>query len=887
MKNQHVSILRKTGSVLLAALLIALVSVCLTLATFADALDPTPAGTLSEISFAGESGIIYHSNVATYAKAYDGKSQIDPAHIQLTVVGQTAQKKPTDVSAYFVTPAKTERQSDVGEAKICVTYKWEGVLKKEYLSARINRRVLSFGDFSLALSMTYDPTPTKTAYQYALSAEELALASEKALSGVVPSDAGKVTLVSVEKVNVSVDDFNRALNEGTPLQKHLKATLGGDRMMNYALADLDVTVKAAPIQITEVIWKSAGKDVKDVLEFSYGDENSRLITAAGKLGDGTFLDLIVKIKGTDLTLQLADDAAWGAVREEAYVLEAFSSDPVHYALTGAEELEVSFQKAVCEIKVKDAVFAGDAEHEPSFYPLAIVGAGDKTPHDVLSRIQYTYTLDGKTFVDAPSAPGKYTVHIALDAADAKNYTLKVTEVGEKTDGVITVTLLPYRLTAGIGEGNADVLLFSEKGTLENVSLTLTAAEPAPALLKGFTVYKAFCVRVAGVKKGDSFRMVIPVHSDLLSDPGTKPLSDTDLYLLEGDGKCAAKDRYRVSLEENGAYYLVEGIASENDNEITLSMMIAPTYNVSFWATVPGVALIIFLVLLAILALALIGLMLRRMEKRVINPKLTIDTEGDVPKVEPVTAPDKLGDADACIDENLSAKEAALYEEVAPERTEAPDVGGEAAEMAAEMVADTVAEAAQIDLSDHRDAQAIEEIDRMTAAMAEERAAELFETVGAEEDTVPSDDKDLTAAIDETIGEAVGEDDGAVDVFASMEEDEATAAAVGDTIDSIVADALASFVEIPDGLLGKNFDERASREVSRDIAQMANASVGEAIRVITADGAELKWREGVAKADLEKSIFDAAKQYTPAEWAESYTREVIDAVVAALEKALFD
>ena len=112
------------------------------------------------------------------------------------------------------------------------------------------------------------------------------------------------------------------------------------------------------------------------------------------------------------------------------------------------------------------------------------------------------TLDGKTFVDAPNAPGKYTVHISLDEADTANYILRVTEVGKDADGVITVNILPYRLNVGFEAGQADVLVFAEKGTLEGVSAALTSIEPARALLKGFTVYKAFrleltaCVRSA-------------------------------------------------------------------------------------------------------------------------------------------------------------------------------------------------------------------------------------------------------------------------------------------------------------------------------------------------------------------------------------------------------
>ena len=885
MKNQHTSALRKTGTAVLTALLIAVLSVCLTLVAYAIPSLPTPEGTMTGVSFASESGIVYYSSNGSYAKVYDGTAQIDPDYIQLKVVGETAEKKPTDVSAYFVTPTKTEQQSDVGEAKICISYKWAGVEKKEYLPASITPKSISFGDFSLDLTLSYDPTPGKNAYQYTLSEGELALVKEKGLSGVLSSDADQISLLSAETLNIDAKDFNDALIAGASLHRHLKVTLGGSKQINYTISDLDVTVAVAPLQITEVVWSVNGVAVAEAPSFSYGDSNSRLITAVGRIDDQTFLDMIVKVKGSDLTLALADEATYGAVRGEAYVLEAINPDPVHYVLASEAELDVTFTKAICEIQVQDAVFAGDAEHAPTFYPLPIADVNQRIPTDVLSRIQYRYTLDGVNFTDAPTAPGKYTVHIALDEADTQNYELKVTELGEGADGVITVNILPYRLDVGSENGNANVLVFAEKGTLENVKASVLAFEPAPALLKGFTVYKAFTLTLTGAKAGDSFKLVIPVHSSLLSDPNTKSLTDADLYVISGDQRCAAKDQYTVTLADNGAYYIVEGVAP-TDGAVTISFMIAPVYSVSFWATVPGVALIVFLILLAVFALTLLGLLLRRMEKREINPVLTIDTEGDVPKVEEATAPDKLGSAEECIDESLNEKEAALYGEVAPERTETPDIGTEAVEMAAEMVAQTANEAAQMDLSDRAENAENEEIDAMITAMAEERAAELSKSVDAEADSIPSDDVDLTAAVGEAIDETVKDDD-AVDVFARETAEDALAAADCEAIDSIVTEVVSAFVELPDGFSDREAPDSMGVAEASDAASRAELSVKEAICLITADGAAIKVREGYAGADLKIAVAKAVKQYAPEEWTKACADEVTDAITAALEKALFN
>lgn len=875
MKNIRAGSSRKILSVALTVILITVLSACL--AICASAESGVPEGTALGYSFAAESGIAKNDE-GIYAKTYDGTAEINPAHVTLTVEGQTDTKKPTDITACFVSPSKTEKQASVGVGFIRITYKWEGVEQTPlYIDARINTKNLSWKGDPLSVALVFDPENNTGEYRYELSGEELAAVKVSALEGVASADLEELAILSVGDLRIGVDEFNRALREGKKLVKPVSVTLKGDCSINYTCDNFEVTVVPTPVEIGEVTWYVDGEEASGALEFAYGDKASRLITAVGKIGEDSSVDLVVGIEGSDLSLALAEDEVYGAVREEAYVLYAAGANSVFYVLKEESKVEVTFQKAVCEIEVSDCVFDADADHKPVFYPIPVSLPEGAIPASVLARIKCEYTSDGKTVTDAPSLPGTYTVQFLLDEEDAKNYTLKVIEKGEDADGEITMKILPYSLTVGFEDGRADVLVFCEKGSLEGVEATVEELEPDAALLRSFTVYEAFTLSLKNVKKGDSFKLLIPVNSSLFSDANTHALSDADLYLIDGDELVSVKDVYTVTLSEDGAYYVVEGVAAEGE-ELSFAMLVAPLYNVSFWATVPGVALIILLVLLAVLALALIGLALLRVEKREKNPTLTIDTEGDVPKVVPGVAPDQLGSADECIGENLDQLESSLREEVDPEAENAPDIGDDAETMASDMVQDTVDEAAAMSLTDDRDAEDIAEIERMTEAMAEDRAQELSETVDALE--AVAEEADVASAVDEAIEEAVNED--SVDAFAEMPVD-ATLDRLGETVDAIVVEALSELVEIPDGLLNAELPNPSSK--GEDVHARAKATAREALRVVSVDGT---WtvKEGHTKADMAGIVSDAAKKCIPEDWEDARKDEVIDEVTKVLTEIIF-
>ena len=879
MKKQCAGSLCKFLALSLTVILIAVLSACFAICVSAE--NGVEEGALLGFSFAPESGIV-KDDQGVYAKSYDGTAEIDPSHVILTVEGETDQKKPTDVTACFLSPSKTEKQSGVGESLICITYKWEGVEQTPiYINARINTKNLSWKGDSLDVAVVFDPENTKNEYHCKLTKDELAAVKVESLVGVASSDAGKIAISTVGDLYIGVDEFNQALRTGKTLTKPVEVTLKGESAINYTCDNFEVTVVPTPAEIDEVIWYVDGKKADGALEFTYGDKASRLITAVGRIGEDTFVDLVVKIEGTDQSLALAEDKAYGAVRDEAYVLYAVGANSAYYALKDENKIKVTFEKAICEIVVSDCVFDGDADHTPVFYPLPITLPEGAVPATVLARIKCEYTKDGKTFTDAPSEPGTYTVRFILGEEDAQNYVLKVSEQGEDADGEITMKILPYSLTVGFEDGRADVLVFCEKGSLDGVEAKLEKLEPDAALLKRFTVYEAFTLSLTNVKKGDSFKLVIPVSSLLFSDANTHALTDADLYLIDSDALLSAKDIYTVTLSEDGAYYIVEGVAAQED-EISFAMLIAPLYNVSFWATVPGVALIVFLVLLAVLALALIGLTLLRVGKRDVNPTLTIDTEGDVPKVVPGVAPDKLGSADECIGESLDGMEEALREEIAPEEEKAPEVGDEAEAMAADMMQETVDEAAALSLTDDRDAEDIKEIERMTEAMAEERAQELAESVDALE--AVAQEADVASAVGEAIDEAVDGDGEAVDAFAEVS-DTPVVDDLGETVDAIVVEAISELVEIPDGLLDAEMPDPTSQGETDDALARARATAKDALRVVSVDGAWVV-KEGRTKADVAGIVSKAAKQCMPADWDDALADEVIDGVTKALTEIVF-
>lgn len=848
MKNQRMQILRRAARVgALAFLLVA----CFCVLAFAVSADvATSAGGVESLSFAERVGVSYDSTAKCWTKTYDGTSEIDPADVKLVVAGQTEENAPVVISADFVAANTFDPQSDAGVARIYVVYEWEGVRLEYTAPARIEKKLLTWGELSLDILFTYDPE--KTAYTHTFAAEELADVTVSSLKGVVAGDAEGLSVGAVNPIAVDATEVIEALQSKEALRMYTSCVLSGAAASNYVLEGIEVNVAAAPCKITEVIWGIDGAATEEPFAFSYGDGDAYLITAVGKIGENDYRELIVKVKGADVTLSQADAQTYGAVREAPYVLYAESATPDFFVLDGSFETSVTIARAECVISVSDIVFTQDAEHTPEFYYLPVQNPDNNVPAEVFSRIGKKFTLDGVNFVDAIKEVGVYTVQFFLHPDDAKSYSLTVKESGKDADGVIRVTLLPYRLMAGIEAGSADVIVYNEKGDLGGIGATVSMAQNLPEkLLKRFTVYRGITVSLTGAEETDRFKLLIPVHSDLLSDADSCALTAEDLYLVDGEELKPLKDIYRVTLSADGSHYVVSGVTA--DAELSLTLLMAPEFRVSFWATAPGVALIVFLVLLFVMALVLLGLYLIRLEKRGINPRLKIDTEGDAPEVVPAQAPEVLGSAEECLKDGLDALAKELEGSVDAETPKEESV--DATAESSETLGEVLTEAAAVRLIDDSDERAIEEIEKLTEAMAEEKAKEILESEAPATEAVEADEKLVDGAVAESLQDALESVKGDSDAVETMADAEG-APRLREVVDAIVAETLAATVESGARLGRTEASDAETEDVSEQIRISVDAAIG---------SNEIKLNEGVDAQTISEAVENAVSTLAPNEW----------------------
>ncbi len=436
--------------------------------------------------------------------------------------------------------------------------------------------------------------------------------------------------------------------------------------------------------------------------------------------------------------------------------------------------------------------------------------------------------------------------------------------------------------AGIAAGGADVIIYSEKGDLGGIEATVSLAENiSDKLLQKFSVYRGVSLRLTGTESADVFKLLIPVHSDLLSDAKTYALTAEDLYIVDGEALKPAKDTYTVTLSEDGSHYVVSGVAA-GGAELSLTLLIAPEYRVSFWATAPGIALIVFLVLLFVLVLIVIGLALLRAEKRGVNPVLTLDTEGDAPKPQPAEAPETLGSADECIEEGLNALEKELEGTVDPEdpHNDSADASAEVAEA----MGQTLTEAAAIQMTDDSEQRQIEEAERLTEEMAEKKAQEFLESEAPVTVEEQADAAQLDSAVAKTLDEALDEaraESDAVEAMADAAEAN-TVLHLRETVDAIVVEALAATVQLPDGL--REIESGDAGETD-DVRAQVERSVDEAFRAICADGEAPVLNEGINADAIAKAVADATDSCTPKDWDADMAQNVKETVTEMLTARL--
>ena len=932
MKNQRMKFEHKIRPMKLIAVMamLAIVS-CLCAVLVSATNENAPV-----VEIDASTGVVWDNVADAWVKTYDGDREIDCTNGTVKVV--VGAVKYNAVSATF-------SGKNAGEQTLTVV--WDetpdittDANKVMVLPARIDPVELTWSGIGTG-EVRYNPIESL------YSGVAVTLPTDLALEGnIVAGDV--LTIGAAEAVSFESVEITQAA--GGPVKTFTKVAVSGEAIQNYKIPVLPVEVTVTPIKITNVVWEGA-----DTLVYGEVDANgvpkALLMSAVAQYvpaGETEPVEVQLKVmvrtgeEGNYKYYTLAEAYELGIYgnvykgkTEQVYTLEAQTPDRNLYDLEGTERLSksVTIQKAVYEISMSDATYLGEADLsdptniKPMKYQLLVNGAG--IPESVLKAIKYTYydangkEIPAKDTVNGISTPGIYTVKATLPSLvgenDVENYEFKVT--GELS---ATLTVKKNFLAVGTNDQPYQMIIIGQNGLSDAIKAEFSIPESLDRdVIYGYHVHKEYTIRVIG-GNGEAFKLIIPVFSDLLSDPNCDPLKVEDLYICDGVGNMApASEKYTVTLEDG--YYIIEGF----DAEAAVTFVIAPVYTAPFWVTAPGIALIIFLVLLALLLLFVIGLKLRQIERSATNMVLTIDTEGDVPEFEPVVIEDKIDDPEACLAESIDDMAEALRADVAPTETE-EETEVDASEAVAESLAEMTAEAEAIDLA----ALAAQDPDVIAAteladAMAAEKAEGLMDQVDAAEANYDVSDE-VSTAVAAAMAENFNESADATDaiVLLADEDEEISPEAFREIIDSIVADAMTNTMILPDGIFSEETVEETAEEaveetveeaveetveevveetVEESVEETAEEaveevaeeteeadasvcaivadSVAEAFEVVTVDGVVPEAVEGTTMDSITAAVNNAAQTYVPEDWSEEMTDEVKVAVVEELAARL--
>jgi len=882
MKNQHVKLANKKKIIRVAAVLtmLAVMVCCMVVLAFAGSA-------ADKVEFDPSTGIVLENG--RWTKTYDGTATINAAGVKVTVGGVQA----TVVSAEF--DSKNAADANV----ITVTYTADGETATVTLPAKIKPIELSWGKDASA-TVAYNPTANAyTGVPVTLPDDALVVTGVLAGEQIAVDTVGAVSFDSVTTADV-VAYANVTLKAGNA------ATV----VSNYTVTPVKVLVSVTPVEIVKIDWSAAG------YTFVYGDQGMYEITANGYASTeagATAIPMKVLVQigeGATVEYKTFDEAyaagQYGQVKkgenETKYTVCACAPNELY---TIAENItdatrSVSVSKVIYNVTMSDAEYLvkGDEANNSGLYQLMVQGAeGAFVPESALSKIVYTYYDEAGNEVSKTGVcnPGVYTVVATLPAlieGDFENAAFAATEV----QATLTITATHLVLTVP-GDVAGGMIIVNENGISNDLVAKLSIPEALNRnATRGFYVHKEYTLEISGAKSGETFRVYIPVDSALISNPNCEALTVNDLYIYDDavGTKEAANKKYAVSLSEDGAYYVIDSYAPVN----SITFMIAPEYHAPFWVTAPGIALIILLALLILVVIPLIvGLKLIAIERSGKNPVITIETEGNVPEVVPVVVPDKLDDADACLEDAIDNMADALNAEVAPAvDEETADV--DATEAVAEAMNEMKDEASAIDLHEGEEPVDNSEADALAQAKADALAGDLEDSVDAAADESADVSDAVQAAVAAAMAENFNESADATDAIALIDEaEEISPEAFREVVDAIVADAMTATMELPEIAPAEESAEEAAAEQPTEEATAEEAeqelvvcavvadSVAEAFEMVTVDGAAPKAVAGTTMDSIAEAVNNAAETHVPANWNEDMTDEVKTAIVEELAARL--
>lgn len=700
MKHQQIQLASKRNFIRIMALV-----AMLTVMVCGMILTVNAAEKVESVTFTATTDFYFENG--RWVKTYDGTNDVNTT-VTVKVGGQEL-------------PATAEFDSvDVGKTTITVTY---GDNQTHTVPAEIKPARLTWADgYNATASVTYNPNAVNGKYEnIVISAPDDSKLQKNGFDVSIDTNAEhKISFVA---------------NGVGEVVAYVDVILAGDDMNNCVAEPLKVMVDVTPVEITSITWQGLGS-------FTYGDNAWLGIKAIGNYNGGT-VELVV--------VDLADIVDAGT-----HPLTAVVPGAVADLYTMGQNVDntesITIAKKMYEVVLNNREFIdnGDAV-TPTIYQLIVEGAnGVKLPAEFLSAIAYTYN-NGTAAI---TKPGTYTVKATLTSSNY-GFTVNGNEVAalEATMNVVRNYIL-------VSTPDGAIVVLGKDGISNAVKATLSIpTEFAKKAVRGLKEYKGYTLTITGAAAGDKFSIRIPVATDLVADKNCLPLSIDNLYIYDaGAGtKAAAKDTYTVSLSADKSYYVIEGYAPAGE----ITFLVAPDFDVPFWGSAIGIALIVFIALVILVVIPiLVGLKLIQIEKAGRSAVISVETEGNVPEVEPVVAPDLIEDTDAAIDENLDALADTLAESVEAEEAE---FDADATDAVAEAMEDLNAEVAEI---------AIDNGDEAIADMADQIALELADQVEADGGADVSEE--VQQAVEDAMAEALNESADATDAIALVEDEEPVA-----------------------------------------------------------------------------------------------------------------
>lgn len=531
-------------------------------------------------------------------------------------------------------------------------------------------------------------------------------------------------------VDLAIGELKASVNAGAAGTYETFVTV--DLGKNYTVDPLPVTVTVAKVQIVSVEWIEAASGV---FTFAYGDPAANNLAAIGKDAEGNEYPLVVVYP-----------EGYGNVISGYHSVTAVSPDEENLDLGTLVPLaSVIFTKETYTVSMEDLTVIGKGD----LYTLTVKG---EIPAEILSQI--TYTVGGNAFAGAAEY-GVYEITATLP--ESANFAFADAEGNGVTSLTAKLTIQRQYVAASTEDGTFQIFISNTAGLPASLQASVKIpTDLSEEIMSAFKVYSAYTLEI--VDGGDgTYSIIIPITEKLYGDRLSE-LTAEDIYFYVADAgklvKVTEAEGCTVALK-NG-YYQIDGLKAAAARTI----VIAPEYNTPFWLTAPGIALLIVLFLLLLIALFLAGLFLRRIRDRK-NRAMTMDDEGDVPAVEPVEVEDKV-DLDEELEKTLDQVEENLEDEVAAEEDAPVDATAETAEAVVESIDDLKAEAAECSLEDEDNTVAEDLADTVAEQVAD---AEL------PEEEAEADEEALRLAVAAAMADAANESADATDAVALVDEDD--------------------------------------------------------------------------------------------------------------------